>query len=450
MANGRKAWSWSPPGNAARLGSGPLKAGRARCLRAAATSLRRPLIPARASGVEVVDGTWDFHLMRGLLLLTAVFVGALATASVSTRGSVSAQGIDPELYAPWNSPVAEARANRGLEASPPRRAYHAHGYDDGLRAWRLRRRSRSRSATPTRPVNILEIIDPAPRTGWRIAHPHPRVGLMDPAFSPEGDRLAFVVGLPSAAGEFTGVSAIWIVDREGQVERVVSTPAAALSASRLSRRPTASGWPSCARDVLRTRRRPRPLPPENQSAKPMSLFETDLESGRERQLSEERYAAVHPVAYEGSGGALLFQAGARLVPLEAVEALCWGDGSGLLAALPPPPAPLPLALLRLNLADRSISDAGPALAPIPGRGPGAVLGLTDRGGVVLFDTALEGEDHLDWSIYEVDRAQARCTAARPRAALRPGGRCRARGQGLRRRHNGEGQAGCPRTTSKAA
>lgn len=356
-----------------------------------------------------------------LIVLAAVLpLTGLGVAVTRPHGAAFAQAVDPELYAPWDSLVAEARARRGMQASVPPRAFQEHGYDQGLAI--SPDGGLLVSATPRQPTNSLDVIDPDRRTGWRIAHPHPRVGLIEPAFSPDGRKLAFVVGLPSPAAEFTGVSAIWIVDCQGRRLQVIAAP------GRLYRHPvfSADGQRlAYARDVFEPVGPRPPLPPENQSAKPLSLFETDLATGRERRLSQERYGYLRPVAYGPQGTDLYFQASMRLVPAS--------PGSPYLApdraywqSIPPPPAPVPLQLFRVALADGAIGDVGPDFAPIPGRGPGGVLGLTPDGGVLLFDAQTEGRDRLAWSIYRADGAKVRRAAGdrEPRyvqgAAVSPG------------------------------
>lgn len=331
--------------------------------------------------------------------LSGLFLAAVAACGDKSAATpIAAIG---DFDEPWDSAAAVERARRGLELSVPPHRFPEHGYDDGVAV--APGGSILASATPRQPVNVLDIVDLRSGSAWRLVHPNARVGPLEPAFSPDGRRLAFVVGLPSPAAEFTGVSAIWVVDLAGKVQRVISSP------GRLYRRPVFSRDGkrlAFARDVFEPAAGFLPRRPENRSAKPQSLFEVNLETGAERRLSAERYQLLRPVTYAPTGDGIFFQASMRMIPVEPGSAVLVPD-EAYWKAPPQPPAPVPLDVFELDLLDGSVKAVGPTWAHIPTRGPGALLTVKPDGLAVLFDAQVVGGNHLAWSIFAASESSTR-------------------------------------------
>lgn len=204
--------------------------------------------------------------------LTAA-LGAIGCGASSEKGAVVGRIPDPTL--PWNSPESEA-AQRDLP--PPARSPDKGYYDFALSM----DGTLLAAALPFAPSNALIVVDIASRRGWHLKHPHRRVLVTNPSFLPDG-RLALVVTPPPL---YFGVSEIWINDVRGASSACIS-----------GRPPYRYGKPHFSGDSAQclTFREANPgqypqsvgMPRrEYREPPPVSLFEIDLATGEERQLSQ--------------------------------------------------------------------------------------------------------------------------------------------------------------------
>jgi dipeptidyl aminopeptidase/acylaminoacyl peptidase len=218
----------------------------------------------------------------------------------------------PGRFEPWNS---ERRTLEARTAAQP-----VHKLDHGL-AVSPDGKLVAVSA-PAHSVNQLLLLDIQARRSWVLKHPIPRVGLIQPAFSSKGDRLAFVVAVPAFTGEYIGTSEIWITDLRGQVERVISSP------GRMHEYPAFS--PDGERlaffrdvDPHRPLKNTRWVPHENRQLKPRAIYELDLGSGAETRLSDTAFGGIFKLSYAPDGRSLTFVFVTPLRPVRLQGATGW-------------------------------------------------------------------------------------------------------------------------------
>jgi len=152
------------------------------------------------------------------------------------------------------------------------------------------------------PINEIDVIDLVAKRRWVLAHSDPRVRLQDPALSKAGDRLAFVVTPPL----WSGISEIWIANREGERVQVISSP------RRFYSNPVFSADGKRLyffRDVdSLPLEGAHPGRAELRQYHRFSIFEFDLVSLTERRLTDEEFSAPDSLYISAGGGALLFRA----------------------------------------------------------------------------------------------------------------------------------------------
>lgn len=250
-------------------------------------------------------------LAAGLVVIAAA-LAPWVEAWMQINSEVEEYLETPGRFEPWNS---ERRNREALTAEQPVHRLH-HGLAVSAQGGMVA------LSTPAHPVNELLLLDLKARRSWRLKHPIGRVGLLQPTFSPRGDKLAFVVGVPSFTGEFDGVSEIWITDLRGEVERVISSP------GRMHKYPTFS--PDGERlaffgDVhpQRPLRNTRWVPHENRHLKPAAIYELDLRSGKETRLTQAAVGGTFGLSYAPDGQDLTFVSVSPLRPVKVEGETAW-------------------------------------------------------------------------------------------------------------------------------
>ncbi len=179
---------------------------------------------------------------------------------------------------PWDDP-----ANLALLTKEPAPVHHGDGLalsPDGRLVI---------SAGWGRPPNELVVFDWRTKKGWRLVYPNPRMKLLDPVFSKDSKRIAFVVTPPHYAGR----SEIWTADIHGRNASLVA------GGEHFYRFPTFSPDGShiaYARDVDPPPRA-APILKENRQADTYAFFETDLRADSELRIAERTFNWVCGIYY---------------------------------------------------------------------------------------------------------------------------------------------------------
>jgi hypothetical protein len=310
---------------------------------------------------------------RDVMAHLGVFGIAAGCASQGAKAKDILGPIDPHLYVPWNAPEAEAAARR---RAPPERLPdarfndHAVSPDGTLVAATL----------PFAPLNEIVVFEIANRRGWRLRHPNPRVQLARPVFAPDG-RLALVVTPPS----YFGISEIWITSPRGGACQVIAG-----NPSRLYYKPSFSHdgrrvvvfrdvWPGILPPPARQIRR------EHREVPPLSLFEIDLASGAESQLSERGFERGEAF-YAPDGGFFLSTSFPLIAGRRMPEGWIWWERSQDITPLNNQTNPFAGFFLARGA---EIPDVPVSIIPDdlmradPRRGPGAFLAGADGAGRLL-------------------------------------------------------------------
>jgi len=184
--------------------------------------------------------------------------------------------------------LATALAIAGAAAAQDWRTDPTHTESDGIAV--SADGARVISASMGHPGDELRVFDLGTGAGYLLKHPDKRIVLSDPAVSPDGTRLAFVVGRPGR----TRASEIWITDIDGghpvrlrELGRAYRRPAFSPDGRRLA----------YFRDVDAPPAGDPREPLNGPNARAYALFERDLDSGTEARLAERRFRIPCGLAY---------------------------------------------------------------------------------------------------------------------------------------------------------
>jgi dipeptidyl aminopeptidase/acylaminoacyl peptidase len=157
-----------------------------------------------------------------------------------------------------------------------------------------------------RPPNELVVFDWRTKKGWRLVYPNPHVKLLDPVFSKDGQRIAFVVTPPHYAGR----SEIWVADVHGRNASLVAGgdhfyrfPVFSPDGSRMAYARDVDPPPIAA-----------PVLKENRQAYTYAFFETDLGTGSELRMAERTFGWVCGIYYGATSDSFHVCAADPLIP----------------------------------------------------------------------------------------------------------------------------------------
>lgn len=234
------------------------------------------------------------------LVALAALLGLLAGAGPQTA---SAQQV---ALRPWN-------ASDGLTAKWTRPMNH--GNDGGLA---LSPDGRLLAiGSMFQPSSEIRLVDLEERTGWRLVHPDWRIDLSQPAFSPDGRRLALLVSAPL----HRGVTEIWIMAPEGgPVLQRIAAPARSYSRPAFSPDGRRIAY---FRDVEPERPVDAPGFPEFALKSAFAIFEYDLSTGTETQLAPQAFSYGCGLFYQAQDEGVFYCASGAKEYGRAAPGLPW-------------------------------------------------------------------------------------------------------------------------------
>lgn len=171
-------------------------------------------------------------------------------------------------------------------------------------------------------INAITVVATETGERWRVAHPNKRVLLTQPTFSPDGESIAMIASPPT----YSGNCEIWMSPLKGGRGGVLRSSS-----------PRSMYWPvfspdgrkiACFRDVDTPRSNPL-VRPEYQASLYCSLFEYDIATGQETQVSDLIVNALKAhAAYVSNGRDFLVGARVFARPLDNdySKMLDCGDG----------------------------------------------------------------------------------------------------------------------------
>ncbi len=160
------------------------------------------------------------------------------------------------------------------------------------------------------PPNEALLIDLKSGERLTIAHPDPTMGLLEGSFSPDGQTLALVVAKPTSLGPYTGLSEIHLLDRSGGLKRRIASafyyrePAFSPDGSRLAYLRDVTGDSSSTG-------RPDPQPRERQF-RALALYERDIEGDSEQRLDAQAFVGGKGLSYGRATDEIWFSPGEPL------------------------------------------------------------------------------------------------------------------------------------------